>query len=53
MLKVMDEQGGFRAGRGSNNQIFVVKQFVEYKKTYMAFVDLEKTYNNVSRVRCG
>ena len=52
-VKVMDEQGGFRAGRGCNDQIFVVKQIVEKtieknKKTYMAFVDLEKAYDNVS-----
>ena len=52
--KVMDEQGGFRAGRGSNDQIFAVKQLVEKstekdKKIYMAFVDLEKAYDNVSR----
>ena len=53
-VKVMDEQGGFRAGRGCNDQIFVVKQIVEKtieknKKIYMAFVDLEKAYDNVSR----
>ena len=53
-VKVMDEQGGFRTGRGCKNQILVVKQIVENtieknKKTYMAFVDLEKAYNNVSR----
>ena len=52
--KVMDEQGGFRAGRGCNDQIFAVKQLVEKtnekdKKIYMAFVDLEKAYDNVSR----
>ena len=43
----------FRAGRGCNDKIFVVKQIVEKmieknKKTYMAFVDLEKAYDNVS-----
>ena len=27
--KVMDEQGGFRAGRGCVNQVFVVRQVVE------------------------
>ena len=47
--KVMDEQGGFRSGRGCSDQIFAVKQIVEKtieknKKMYMAFVDLEKTY---------
>ena len=52
--KVMDEQGGFRTGRGCSDQIFAVKQIVEKtiekdKKTYMAFVDLEKAYDNVSR----
>ena len=52
--KVMDEQGGFRTGRGCNDQIFAVKQIVEKtiekdRKTYMAFVDLEKAYDNVSR----
>ena len=52
--KVMDEQGGFRLGRGCIDQIFAVKQIVEKiieknKKVYMAFVDLEKAYDNVSR----
>ena len=50
--KVMDEQGGFRAGRGCNDQVFAVKQIVEKtiekdKNTYMAFVDLEKAYMTV------
>ena len=27
--KVMDEQGGFRAGRGCNDQIFAVRQIME------------------------
>ena len=54
--KVMNEQGGFRAGRGCIHQIFAVKQIVEKtidkdKKTYMAFVDVEKAYDSVSRVR--
>ena len=52
--KVPDVQGGFRAGRGCNDQIFAVKQIVEKtieedKKTYMAFVDSEKAYDSVSR----
>ena len=52
--KVMDEQGGFRVGRGSNDQIFAVKQLLEKtiekdKKIYMAFMDLEKVYDNVHR----
>ena len=53
-VKVMDEQGGYRTGRGCKNQILVVKEIVEKiieknKKTYMTFVDLEKAYNNVGR----
>ena len=52
--KVMDEQGGFRSGRGCCDQIFAVKQMVKKtiekdRKMYMAFVDLEKAYDNVSR----
>ena len=51
--KVMDKQGGFRVGRGSNDQIFAVKQLVEKstekdKKIYMAFTDLQ-VYDNVHR----
>ena len=56
--KVMDEQGGFRSGRGCVDQIFAVKQIVEKtiekdKKVYMAFVNLEKAYDNVSRRSYG
>ena len=39
--KMMNKQGGFRAGRGCNVKIFAV--------IHMAFVDLEKVYDNVSR----
>ena len=54
----MDEQGGFRAGRGCNNQIFAVRQTVEKtiekdRVVYMAFVDLEKAYDNVNRESYG
>ena len=52
--KVMDEQGGFKAGRGCIDQIFAVRQIVEKtiekdRVVYMAFVDLEKAYDNVNR----
>ena len=45
--KAMNEQGGFRAVRGCNDQIFAVRHIGEKtieknKITYMAFVDLEK-----------
>ena len=54
----MDEQGGFRVGRGCTDQIFTVKQIVEKviekdKKVYMAFVDLEKANDYVNRGSCG
>ena len=50
----MDEQREFRAGRGCVGQVFVVRQVVEKttekdKEAYMAFVDLEKAYDDVSR----
>ena len=51
---VMDEQGGFRAGRGCIDQVFAVRQVFEKviekdKVVYAAFVDLEKAYDIVSR----
>ena len=50
---VMDEQGGFRSGRGCLDQIFAVKQVIEViekdKVMFMVFIDLEKAYNNVCR----
>lgn len=52
--KVMDKQGGFRAGSGCVDQVCVVAEDVEEtiekdKEVYMAFVDLEKAYDNVSK----
>ena len=54
----MDEQGGFRAGRDCNDQIFTVRQIMEKtiekdKVVYMAFVDLEKAYDEVNREKCA
>ena len=51
---VMDEQGGFRSGRGCLDQIFAVKQVIEKmiekdKVLFMVFIDLEKAYDNVCR----
>ncbi len=47
--KVSEEQGGFRRGRGSVDQIFAMKKLVEEylgkdKKLYTAFMDLEKAW---------
>ena len=54
--KVMDEQGGFRAEKGCHDQIFAVRQVVEKtiekdRSVYIVFVDLEKAYNNVNRLK--
>ena len=53
-VKEVTVDKGFRSGRGCCDQIFAVKQLVEKtiekdRKMYMAFVDLEKAYDNVSR----
>ena len=45
--KVMNEQGGFRVGRGCVEQVFVVRYVVEKtiekdKEAYMAFVDWKR-----------
>ncbi len=52
--KIIEEQGGFRKGRGCVDQIFAMKRLLEEhlrkdKKLYAAFMDLEKAYNRVDR----
>ena len=52
--KVMEEQAGFRSGRGCAELIFVMRQLTEKmiekgKKMYAVFVDLEKAYDKVCR----
>ncbi len=51
---VGDEQGGFRKGRGSMDQIFSLTRIIEKylekgQKLYAAFMDLEKAYDKVDR----
>ena len=46
---LLEEQAGFRSGRGCIDQIFVIKQLTEKylekdKKMYAAFIDMEKAY---------
>ena len=50
----MEEQAGFRVGRGCRDQIFVMRQLAEKTiekdgKMYAAFIDLEKAYDKVWR----
>ena len=52
--KLTEEQGGFRVGRGCVEQVFFLREVVEKtiekdKEVYMTFVDLEKSYDKVSR----
>ena len=53
-VEIDEMQCGFMSGRGSTNAIFIVRQPQEKhlaanKPLYMAFVDLEKTFNQVPR----
>ena len=52
--KLMEEQVGFRPGRGCAENVFVIRQLGEKmlergKKLYAAFLDLEKAYDRVWR----
>ena len=54
MVSIVDSQFGFVPGRGTTDAIFVVRQLQEKylaanKRLYMAFVDLEKTFDRVPR----
>ena len=52
--KLIEQQSGFRKGRGTSEQIFNVRQLIEkhiehQQGLVMAFVDLRKAYDSVSR----
>ena len=54
LVPIDDSQFGYVQGRGTTDAIFVVRQLQEKylaanKRLYMAFVDLEKTFDRVSR----
>ena len=59
LVSINDSQFGFVPGRGTTDAIFVVRQLqVKYlaanKRFYMAFVDLEKEFDQVpQKVICG
>ena len=51
---MVEEQAGFRVGRGCRDQIFVMRQLAEKTiekdgKMYAAYIDLEKAYDKVWR----
>ena len=48
--KLRDEQAGFRKGRSTVEQIFVLRNIVEWQSTlYITFVDFEKAFDSVHR----
>ena len=54
LVSIDDSQFGFIPGRGTTDAIFVVRQLQEKylagnKRVYMAFVDLEKAFDQVPR----
>lgn len=54
MGSLSDFQGGFRAGRGCSDQIFVLHEIVAKRKeeklqTFLAFLDVSKAYDRVWR----
>jgi len=51
---IVEEQGGFRTGRGCMDQIWILNEVVQMrreknKKTYLAFIDFKKAYDVVWR----
>ena len=54
--RVLEEQGGFRAKRGCVDQVFTLRQVMEKaiekrRELFVAFIDLEKAYDGVNRVK--
>jgi sorting nexin-29 len=52
--KLRVEQAGFRAGRGTTEQIFVLRNILEQaiewnSNLYLCFVDFEKAFNSIHR----
>ena len=51
----MKEQGGFRAKRSCVDQVFTLRQVmekvIERREIFVPFIDLEKAYDRVNRVK--
>ena len=51
-LGIVEEQGGFRPERGTEDQIFILTELLRARAdrtTYTAFIDVKKAYNTVWR----
>ena len=50
---IVEEQGGFRPGRGTEDQLFVLTEIIRdrgsQQTTYAAFIDMKKAYDTVWR----
>jgi hypothetical protein len=51
---ISDEQGGFRRGRGTNDQVFILREVLASRKergraTYATYIDARKAYDTVWR----
>ena len=50
---IVEEQGGFRPGRGTEDQLFVLTEILRgrgsHVTTYAAFIDVKKAYDTVWR----
>ena len=52
-MGIVEEQGGFRPERGTEDQIFVLTEVLRARTdrtTYTAFIDVKKAYDTVWRV---
>ena len=49
---IVEEQGGFRPERGTEDQIFILTELLKSRTdrtTYTAFIDVKKAYDTVER----
>lgn len=54
--KLIESQSGFRKGRSTQDHVFTIKEIINKsqmsgKTTYLAFVDMEKAFDRIPRVK--